>query len=403
MLNQWITYLTEGAFYSGLEIHDANGKEQYRYLEVLKKKGELHLVKTEHLSDLKELPKSFKKNAPLFLSINTQKVLVKLTHSSGTENPGALVHTAFPNLDLNNFYYEIAQITSHPIVAISKKEYVDGIVKKLEELGLDLFHFSLGIGPMAHSVPFVENKVIAISNFQMALENGAIREVSPVESSAPQDYLINGLELPNSSLLAFSHILGHLGGNANATNFGEANRRFQSSFKNRRVFGYGLRASLSFFIILLLANFLVFDHYHTEVNRLNSELTLDSSQKENLIRLEDLVKTKKERVETLKAVSSSKSTLYLDELAKSIPHQIVLDRISYRPLDKPVRDSKPIILTENTILISGISKDNKEFSKWLEHLEKWEWISSVETLDYDFVNTNASNFLIKVSFYEAGQ
>lgn len=403
MLDPWITYLTEGASYSGLEIREADGKEHYHYLEILKKKGELHLVKTEHFSDLKELPKCYKKNTPLFLSINTSKVLVKMTDSSGTENPEVLVHTAFPNLDLGNFYYEIAQISSQPIVAISKKEYVDGIVKKLEELGLDLFYFSLGISPMAHSVPFVENKVIAISNFQMALENGAIREVSPVESSAPQDYLINGLELPNSSLLAFSHILGHLGGNANATNFGEANGRFQSNFKNRRVFGYGLRASLSFFIILLLVNFLVFDHYHTEVNRLNSELTLDSSQKENLVRLEDLVKTKKGRVETLKAVSSSKSTLYLDELAKSIPHQIVLDRISYRPLDKPVRDSKPIILTENTILISGISKDDTEFSKWLEHLEKWDWISSVETLDYDFLNTNASNFLIKVTFYEAGQ
>ncbi len=403
MLNPWITYLTEGVSYSGLEIHEAHGKEQYHYLEVLKKKGELYLVKTEQFSDLRELPKSHKRNTPLFLSINTPKVLVKLARGTQTENPEALVHTTFPNLDLDNFYYEIAQLSSHPIVTISKKEYVDGIVKKLEELGLDIFHFSLGISAMAHSIPFMEDKVVALSNFQMALENGTIREISHIEPSAPQDYLVNGLKLTSSSLLGFSHILGHLGGNVHATNFIKANGQYQSRFKNRRVFGYGLRVSLSFFILLLLANFLVFDHYHTEVNRLSSELTLDSSQKENLIQLENRVKTKKERVETLKAVSSSKSTFYLDRIAKSIPQHILLDRINYCPLDKPVRDSKPILLRENTILISGISKDDAEFSKWLEHLEKWDWISSVETLDYDFVSTNVSNFLIKISFYETGQ
>ncbi len=403
MLNPWITYLTEGTSYAGLEIHEMDGKEHYHYLEVLKKRGELHLVKTEQFADLKELSKSLKKGTPLFLSINTSKTLVKMAPSSGTENPEALVHTTFPNLDLDNFYYEVAQISSTPIVAISKKKYVDGLIKELEELALGIFHFSLGISPMVHSVPFMENKVITISNFEITLEKRAILEISPIERSVRQDYLINGLELPNSSLLAFSHVLGHLGGTTNTSNFAETNGRFQSSFKNRRVFGYGLKASLSFFILLLLINFLIFDHYHTEVARLNSELTLDSSQKENLIRLENRVKTKKERVETLKAVSNSKSTLYLDELAKSIPPLILLDRISYQPLDKPVRDSKPILLKQNTILISGISKDDTEFSKWLEHLEKWDWISSVETLDYDFVNTNASNFTINISFYEAGQ
>lgn len=403
MLNPWITYLTEGTTYTALEIHEMEGKEHYHYLEVLKKKGELHVIKTGQLTDLREVPKSLKRNTPLFLSINTPKVLVKMAPGSGTENSEALVHTAFPNLDLGNFYYEIAQLTTTPIVAISKKEYVDGLIKELEELGLDLFQLSLGIIPMVHSVPFMENKVIALPNFQMSLEKGTIREINPMERPDLRDYFINGLELPNNSLLAFSHILGHLGGNTSTSNLTETNGRFQSGFKNRRVFDYGLRASLSFFILLLLVNFLIFDHYHTEINRLHSELTLDSSQKENLTRLENLVQTKKERVETLKAVPNSKSTLYLDRLAKGIPPQILLDRITYQPLDKPVRESKAIQLRQNTILVSGISKDDTAFSEWLEHLEKWDWISGVETLDYDFVHTNASHFTIKVRLYEAGQ
>jgi len=124
------------------------------------------------------------------------------------------------------------------------------------------------------------------------------------------------------------------------------------------------------------------------------------SKKDELTALDASVKQKQERVETLSAFSNSKATYYLDLFAQRIPTSILLSEIKYQPLAKPVREKKPILLEEGNLMVAGISKDVNEFSFWIEELEKYEWIRSVETLDYDYVSKNTSNFLIEIGFHE---
>jgi|GEM_PF-3323088 len=403
MLPHWISYLTEGTVYAGMEIHDTDGKVCYHYVELHKKKGELHLSKTTEVSDLGEFAKSFKNTIPLFWAINTSKVLLKMVKSPGTTQPEALVHAAFPNLDLNNFYYQIIQWETHPIVAIAKKEYVDGLIREWEDLGMGPFNLSLGIGSLVHSLPFLETDQVQTSNFELTLREGSIGEMKPITRTEHEEYTINGLRLPARGLLSFSQILGGIQKDAADTNFGNSIKQFQNKLSNRRLFNFGLRAALGFFVGILLTNFLVFDHYRTEIGRLQADLETNTAQEERMLELQALVQGKKERVETLKAVPNSKSTLYMDQIAHSLPDPIVLDRMNYCPLDKPVRESKPILLQENTLLVSGMSKDVTAFSKWLEQLEQWNWISKVETLDYDFISKDISNFLIKIELHATGQ
>tara|TARA_R110000737_G_scaffold96089_1_gene130141 strand:- start:322 stop:711 length:390 start_codon:yes stop_codon:yes gene_type:complete len=122
----------------------------------------------------------------------------------------------------------------------------------------------------------------------------------------------------------------------------------------------------------------------------------NNSQKENLVLLENVVKKKQERIETISIISNSKTTYYMDQLAQTIPETILLNNINYQPLLKSIQDNKPILLERQVILVSGISKDINEFSKWIEQLEGQNWIVSTETLDYDFVSDTTSDFLIEI-------
>jgi Tfp pilus assembly protein PilN len=169
-------------------------------------------------------------------------------------------------------------------------------------------------------------------------------------------------------------------------------------FKNSRIFSRVVKYALIFFIALLLCNFLVYNHYHGDVGSLNEVLAATSSQKDQLTLLEESVIRKKERVETLSASSNSKATYYLDLFAQKIPKSILLNEIKYQPLAKPVREEKPIILEEEVLLVSGISKNADAFSFWIEDLEKQDWVNSVETLDYNFVSRTTSDFLIEIKF-----
>ena len=78
----------------------------------------------------------------------------------------------------------------------------------------------------------------------------------------------------------------------------------------------------------------------------------------------------------------------------------MLSEIKYQPLAKPVRENKPILLEDGVLLVSGISKDVNDFSFWIEELEKYEWVTSAETLDYDYAGKTTSTFLIEIGFHE---
>lgn len=105
-------------------------------------------------------------------------------------------------------------------------------------------------------------------------------------------------------------------------------------------------------------------------------------------------------MELYTATTNSKATQQLDEIALEIPESVLLDQINYQPLEKTIKEGKPIQLNRGTVMVSGISKDIESFSEWVGILEKKVWIQSVETLDYDYLTNDTSNFLLKIKYDE---
>ncbi len=400
MVNKFKTYLKEGFTYTSLEIVASEQGEAYFLLELKKTKNELIITNKKELKKLEDLPNHIKKKHPFFLCVNTSNVLTKKVENTNTDAIEAIVNQAFPNLDLSNFYYEVIQIATNPIVTISRKEPIDAILHKLKEMQIRISKFSLGISAIDTVLPYLNDESITLSNFQINISDTGIDAVLPTGSDTKKTYTINGLELSSDHLLSFSQILGNLNQSSRNTNFGPLTKNLKWEFENHRIFNYVVKYSLIFFLVLLLGNFFVYNFYHEEVGQLNSAMAATGSKKDGLTFLDASVKRKQERVEILSASSNSKVTYYLDLFAGQVPSSILLNGLKYQPLAKPVREKKPILLENGTLLISGISKDVKEFSLWIEELEKYEWINSVETLDYDYISKNTSNFLIEIGFHE---
>lgn len=400
MLGKLRTYLKEGFTYVGLEITDSENGEAYFFLELKNSKGELLITNKKEFKTLDELAAVIQKKNPVFLCINTNDILTKKIENANTSNPDSMVNQAFPNLDLSNFYYEVIQEAALPIVTIARKAPVDAILKKLQELKIRVSAFSLGLSALENVVPYLNEEQISVSNLQVHLDNKTITSIAATESQNKQLYTVNGLELSSSFVLPFSQILGNLNPGSSTTNFAALSESLKWEFKNFRIFGRVLKYALIFFVALLLVNFLVYNSYHEEVGQLNAAMDATSSKKDELTFLDASVKRKQERVETLSASANSKATYYLDLFAQHIPHSILLSEIKYQPLAKPVRENKPILLEDGTLLVSGISKDVNEFSFWLEELEKYEWVTSAETLDYDYAGKTTSTFLIEIGFHE---
>ena len=400
MFNSILTYLKEGSLYYGMEIREINGEESYYLLEVARRKGELHISKTARLSTMDELQGQLKNNTPLFLTINTSRVLTKQLDGSGASDPEVLVNEAFPNLDLDNFYYQITQIDGNPIITISKREHIDGLIQKLGRSSPHLAGFSLGISPFHYISTFLDIGEVSVSNFNLIIDDGQIKEIRPNKEGPERSYHVNGLRIPDHSLLSFSHIYGHLGGFPVLSNFTKRSDSLWSNFYNDRLYYLTLQFSLAFFLIFLMVNFLIFSHYRDQIEDLKSFAAINISDKENLENLEAQVLDKEQRVALLNDGTSSRSTYFLDELGREIPPGILLDQIIYLPLAKPLRDLKPIELVENTILVKGISMDDASYSSWLGTLEKKKWINRVETMDYDYITKESSSFSFQITVHD---
>ncbi|TMM52145.1 hypothetical protein FEE95_20880 [Maribacter algarum] len=400
MVKKLRTYLKEGFTYSGLEISESEKGEAYYLLELKKSKGELLITNKKELESLDALPSSIQKKYPIFLCINTSDILMKKVDFNNNTNVEAIVYQAFPNIDLNNFYYEVIQKEKSPVVTLSRRESVDSILRQLQELKVKISTFSLGVSALTNVIPYLEEETMIVSNHEINIINKTIESLTLAKAENKRLYKINGLELSSSYLLSFSQILGNLNQSARSTNFIEVTENLKWEFRNFRIFNQVLKFSLVFFIVLLLGNFFAYNSYHEEVGHLNAAMEATSSKKDELTFLDASVKRKQERVETLSKSSNSKATYYLDLFAQRIPTSILLSDIKYQPLAKPVRENKPILLEEGTMLVSGISKDVNAFSFWVEELEKEEWINSVETLDYDYAGKSTSNFLIEIGFHE---
>ncbi len=395
------TYIKEGFTYTGLEITEQNGEALFAVLEIQKRKEELLIKNSSQTNNIEELARILKKDSPLLLCINNAMVLSKLINDNGTTELDALVNRAFPNLDLKNFYFEVVPNSTNYIISISKKVYVDDLINQFNELKIKVFQFSLGPSPVVNLVPYMEDGLIELSYQQIKLGSNIISEMAPASSDSQTTYHINGLDLSNRMLLPFGQILGHINQNGGQNNFGTVSEQLKNGFSNQRFFNLALKSALTFFIAILLVNFLVYNYYNEKIGELNVSVAATSAQKEELIVLSETVKKKQERLEMLNSKSNSRATYYLDDLAQKVPETILLTDLKYQPLIKPVREAKPILLENNSLLVSGVSMDPTGFSAWIENLERLDWIKSVETREYDFASTDTATFLIEILTYES--
>nr|WP_298927861.1 hypothetical protein [uncultured Allomuricauda sp.] len=399
MLDIVRTYFTKGNAFYGLEVYQIGNNVKFHLLEVVKKKGELVIVNSQSFEELQLLVDFAKPSAPICLIYNTDSVITKQTGAeSNFEDKGA-VEQLFPGLNFENFFYQISNLGDLSYISVVKKQDVETYLVRLKEMRFKIGGFSLGASSLSRIANYLNNDFILTNRGKVVLNNISDTNLSAsTEKSSSSSYDINGLNVKHTEVLAFSGILDFLTRNVKDTsNFVDVVESLQNEFANSRTFGILLHSSLVFILLLLLSNFFLFNFYFDGVQSSKENLAFENENKKSLTVIRDRVAEKEKKVDAVSSLSNSRTSFYLDRLGITIPKSILLTELLYQPLTKSIRESKPILLDENTIFIMGTCVNSEDFSSWITHLETIEWIESVETMDYDYKNKNTSNFKIKIS------
>ncbi|TMU55667.1 hypothetical protein [Flagellimonas algicola] len=395
-MKNWLKHIVEGNSYQGLEIFEIEGKIWYALLHVQKEKDELHVRFEKTFDSLDKVTSHIHRNTILFLTVNTSQILTRRVDVASKIGSEQMVVTAFPNLDLENFYFQTMDLNGNQQVAISKRDYLGSLMEELAGYGLSPVQVALGTTPVQFILGHMDSVEIFGSNYKLSQDG----KLEMTHNSSDEKVKMGELMLSSASITSFAQILGHLKRMPELGNLVTTNMFLFNEFKNRRLFHFGLRWSLGIFLGILLVNFLYYSSYQSELG--NMEIQASAQQQLNLFNaMQERVALKEEKLMAVTNAVNSKSSFYLDRIALELPSSVLLDKITYQPTLKPVRDGKVIELQEKVILVAGVTQSKLEFIAWTSELENKVWVDKVEIESYEYVSKQRDRFALKMYLDEA--
>ncbi|MFI1772540.1 hypothetical protein [Thalassobellus citreus] len=390
------TYLTYGNRFCGVE-HTTQKGEDIIYTTVLKKtKKELDIEQAFKATSIDDLVSKLQKKQAVCFIINNDHVLTKRIESKQTDR-SKLVYNAFPNINLEDFFYEVFTQENIQFISICRKAYVETLIEKYNEQGLSIINISFGNTLVSSVFNYIQSKSILTSNARISIKNKHIISIEKADLEQDTNYDINGLQISNNHLLATSGALHTVLGNFYATsNFEELKQSLKNGYAQTRFFTQFLKFGLVFILACLLINFFVFNHYFEAVNELQQTSQVNQTTKKKLLELNESVTKSQKMVDDMLKGSASKSSFYVNAIIQSLPSTILLSELNYQPLLKPIKNEKPIEIDIKTILLSGETNHSEAFSKWIANLEAINWIQKVEILNYEDRSKLRSNFSLKL-------
>ncbi|OUS03345.1 hypothetical protein A9Q86_00055 [Flavobacteriales bacterium 33_180_T64] len=396
MKDKLISYLTFGNHFYSVEQTQQNGEPLYYGITLKKKKNQVEVEHSFQFNNLTESTKYIPKNKPVFLIINNENIITKKIENSELDTL-KLTHLAFPNIKIEDFYYEILKQENVHYIAICRKTYLDELLNDYRSHHISIIDFSLGNLMIASLVHLISEDKIHTSNAIISKENNQIVNILADHSSNKTTYNFNNTSLNTTELLNFSSALSLITKTkAIESLFGDIQNDLQRDFKEKTFFIQFIKIGLSALFAALLINFFVFNNYYEKVNTLKETTQVLNTSKNKVIRLNENVQKIQKVVEDVLKSNASKSSFYANELISSLPESIILSKLNYQPLLKKIKANKSIINDTNIIIISGASSERVVVSEWISQLEIKHWIHKIEIINFEDTTTSSSLFSFKI-------
>lgn len=394
MFENILSYLKFGNQFCGIE----HGKDSIAITLVKKARQKIDFENAIKVSSIEDLDGKLPKRQHVFLVINNENVLTKKVDSNQLDDL-KLVNKAFPNLNINDFYYEVLNFENNHFVFICRKEYVDNLIEQYSKLNISIINVSLGNALVPSIRGFINSDSIQTSNNLLQFNDGVLTGVENMVSGDLRDYDINGLKVSSHQLLSFAGALNVVIPNQEtSSNFETKTQFLKEEYNHKRFFNQFLKFALSFIFGMLFINFFVFNKYFNKVNDLQQLSQVNRSSKGKFLSLKEKVDKTEKMVSDILKNNASKSSFYVNNIIQSIPNSVLLSELDFQPLTKNIKSEQEIEIEKHSIIVSGQSNNSELYSQWIATLENKSWVSSIDLMDYTSTTKSISNFTIRIKF-----
>jgi hypothetical protein len=366
--------------YQVVQVHFVQNTVHYDLVNV--KKG---MVKSTPIScdSLEELIKEIKQTIPVIVHVTGSGVLTRLTEYVSGYKEQLIV-----NGDKDEFYFNSWHDGSRILVSFFRKNLIENLLSQLTEKKVFLLGVTCGIVPVLSLAS--ENELITL-DYTIHLIDGTFVKVERNEELIQRTQL-GGIFYDRDEVL-LKGIYSSLSSVNDSFEQGLVEtevvkqRDNYTQFKQFTFFGITV-VSIIFFAVF--GNYFYLNSLNQDLADLEVELTLHN---DNLSLLETFKqeKTRKELlVDNSGVYQKHFLTFYLDKISGTIPTNIDLQELYLFPLKEALKEKRKVEIEKLTINIVGTTPTSELLEEWMNKLNRFSWIKSVQLVNYLKSEKNAS-------------
>ncbi|KRD05426.1 general secretion pathway protein [Flavobacterium sp. Root901] len=384
-----------GKQYIGVEHFTLNNEDKVALLLVEKKKEGLVISKKDRVSYNGKIAEKWDTKLPFFLVVNSNQVIQK--EVIGIEpSDEKLLHKSFPNINWDEFYYEIWRLKTKSVIAIARKSYIAALLEEYENQKITVAGISLGVCSIADIINYTEEKELFTNHQSISKEGNQIISSNTLESAIT--YTINDLQIENRQLLSFSGILRLiLNTTLNTGSIVWYSDELYNNYNQKTFFNKGIKIMIGIVLGILLFNFMFFTHYYKLAQETSETLLVNKSSIEDVSKIKQRIIVKEAKVKDIEGRMTSQSSLIINEIANKVPSSILLTELTFNPLEKKIKIEEPILTKDKIIAISGTTIANGAFTNWVEEIEKLNFVDKVLITHFGKNEENETTFSINLT------
>lgn len=335
------------------------------------------------------------KNSPVSLVITSSNVLTKQVPSANAQEALA---TAFPNLNLTEFYYEVFPAQESFFVSVCRKDYLDKLFIDYEKAGLYITNFSIGNRLLQSLTEYIPTTKAYTLSSLVTLSKEHIISIEKKEADIFEEYSFEDQIINSNHLLGFASIVDSIANTATVeSNTFPSTESLLTKFKEIRFFKLMLYGGITLLLGSLLINFFIFSSRYKQFQQLNEDKELYQTQGKQLEKRIEIIKRKEVIVKSIQKTGFSKSSFYTDQIIQRIPEYISLNALTFQPLVKNIRKGKPIQYSEEYMSIKGSANNKLALNNWINSIQLLDFVNNVTIMHYGNEKGNLADFEIAIN------
>jgi Tfp pilus assembly protein PilN len=165
-------------------------------------------------------------------------------------------------------------------------------------------------------------------------------------------------------------------------------------FRQFRFFGVAI---VSFLFIAVTLNYFYINYLNTEIANLEVDLTLTN----DTVSLLEKLKQEKNRKELLVSNSGVQQkeflSYFLDKIGETVPKAISLQDLEVFPVLETLKEKRKVVLQQQIIEIDGTSPESETLDDWMERMNRFDWVKSVELISYLKSENSIASFKLLIT------